>query len=56
MFKYPDPMLLALTTSLQKNFFRMENVLNRRFPKALNSNTAPKIVLVNVDGTLFGLY
>jgi len=36
--------------------FGLENALTRGFSKALNSNTAPNIVLANVNGTLFGLY
>jgi len=70
MFKHPDPIWLALKTSLQKKFhigwrldppqrpqnFELKNALIRGFPKALNSNTAPNIVLANVKGTLFGLY
>jgi len=71
MFKHPDPMRLALKTSCIKNFsnrltfgpspqrpqsFGLENALIRRFSKALNSNTAPHVVLANVDETLFNLY
>jgi len=64
-------MRLALKTSLQKFFsnrltlktflkgpkvWGFKNALIRGFPNDLNSNTAPNIVLANVDGIFFSLY
>jgi len=47
---------LTLDLSQRPQSFGFENSIIKGFPKSLNSNTAPNIVLANVDEMLFILY